>query len=255
MTFIEPYWFFSLLIGLCVGSFLNVVIYRLPRGRSIVSPGSHCSVCKSSIVWWANVPILGYLISRGQCTKCHAPYSARYVLVEFLMAVMAWVAYAQSGWTPEFFVRFVFYALLIAVTFIDLDLKIIPDELSLGGCALFLMFALLGVGLHQIDFMNALIAAAVGAGFFWATAKVFYFLTQNEGLGGGDVKLMALVGAALGLEGILTTVLVGSVLGVLAALFLMAFFKHKKREPLPFGPFLALGALLASFSSLSVWVL
>ncbi len=238
--------------GSIVGSFLNVVIYRLPRGKSLIKPSSRCSSCRSAIPCWMNIPILSYLISAGRCTRCGAIYSIRYLIVEILTALFFVAIYLYFGMTLQSLLVAVLVCILISASFIDLELKIIPDEISFGGWAFFLFTALLGRGIFGIEILESISGAALGFGSFWILSRSYYFVMGEEGLGGGDVKLMGLIGAALGVNGVITTVLIGSLLGAVISLILILLLKKGRRFPVPFGPFLASGALVAIFE-LDVW--
>lgn len=245
---------FVFAFGLCVGSFLNVVIVRLPRGRSLISPGSRCGFCRSALVWHSNIPILGFLKSAGQCQKCGHPYSVRYLLIELLTALLFLAVWAQYGWSEKTILISAFVGALIAMTFIDLEFRIIPDSISLGGWFVALVFAALQVPDFPLSLSDAIIGSAVGYGFFWIASRVFYWKTQEVGLGEGDVKLMGFIGAFVGFSGVLTTILVGSILGVAVGLTLMLVQGKGRRYPIPFGPFLALGALVSIFGLDFWWV-
>lgn len=234
-------------LGLCLGSFLNVVIIRLPRGRSIVSPSSRCGWCRSALTIWQNLPILGFLTSKGRCQKCAVPFSSRYLWIEVLSAFMSFAIWSTYGWTLSAIVMGSFALALIAISFIDLDLKIIPDELSLGGWAVALMLTALAPQHFRLSFVEALIGGVVGYGFFWMISRLYAFIRHEEGLGGGDVKLMGFVGAMLGVQGVVTTVFVGALVGSLVGLFFVFIRGKTKHFPIPFGPFLAMGALVSLF--------
>jgi len=250
---------FAFLIGICIGSFLNVVIIRLPRGRSLVQPSSRCGVCRSSIPRWMNLPLVSFVLSGGSCFKCGAPFSARYFWVELLSGVLAMASLSLYGFTITALIVFAFVAVLIALSFIDFDFRIIPDELSLGSWAVVLILVL--AGFHKPEFIypeaflkmqfglgafwQSLIASLIGYGLFWVMSRLFYFIRKEEGLGGGDIKLMGLVGAMLGLEGIIICVLVGSLLGATYGGSRILFARGTRHTAIPFGPFLAFGALVS----------
>jgi leader peptidase (prepilin peptidase)/N-methyltransferase len=231
------------LFGAVVGSFLNVVIYRLPRGESLSFPPSHCPNCGRGIRPWDNVPVLSYLLLRGSCRNCSHPISPRYPLVEALMAGLSAGAWLRFGPTVPFGVYFVFLAGLVAVTFIDLDHKIIPDSLSLGGTALGLAASFFtGVG-----WKASLVGALLGGGLLLAVALGYYALTRREGMGLGDAKLLAAIGAFLGWQAVLFTVFVSSVVGSVVGVAVAGLQRSNLRFEVPYGPFLALGAVLYLF--------
>lgn len=244
--------FSAFFIGAIVGSFLNVVIYRLPRGKSLVKPSSRCSACRSSIPAWRNIPLFSYLLSAGRCSHCGAIYSVRYFGVELLTGLFFVAIYFHFGMSVQSFLVACLVAMLISASFIDLELKIIPDEISLGGWAFFLFTAFLGDGIMGLSFIDAVIGSLIGFSSFWILSRAYYFVMGEEGLGGGDVKLMGMIGAALGVEAVLTSVLVGSFVGAIISLFLIIALKKGRRFPIPFGPFLAAGALVSLFE-LDFW--
>lgn len=229
--------------GAVIGSFLNVVIYRLPRGESIVFPGSHCPSCKTKIRVMDNVPVLGYLALGGRCRTCGAPIALRYPIVEALMAVLAAGLWIRFGPTAELAVYFVFVAGLVAVTFIDIDHRIIPDSLSLGG----VLAGFAASFVTGVTWVDSLIGIAVGGGALLAVALGYYLMTKREGMGLGDVKLLAAIGAFLGWKAVLFTIFVSSVVGSIVGVALMAARGSGLKLEVPFGPFLAFGAALHVF--------
>ncbi len=255
----------AVVFGLIIGSFLNVVIGRLPHGESIVRPGSRCPKCKHELRWFENIPVASYLALRGRCRSCKAAISIRYPVVELLTGFLFLAAKLRFGWSLELVFRdFPFLAILIAVTFIDLDLRIIPDPLSLGGLAWGLLTALvfsfvpgLGGG-ASIGWQSAFIGAAVGFGIFYGLAWTYYRLTGRSGLGGGDIKLLAMLGAYLGLAGVFDTILVSSVFGSLVGISWALVQRRRGGESvmlvaIPYGPFLVVGGLYHYFLSDLVW--
>jgi len=240
---IEVQIFAVLLVGLCVGSFLNVVIVRLPRGRSLFEPSSRCGFCRSSIPVWMNIPVVSFIISAGQCVRCGFAFSARYMVVEILTAILFLSFWAVWGWTSELVIMALFGAAFVAVSFIDAEFRIIPDVLSLGGWIVALLIALIAPDGHSVSFMEAFLASLVGYGAFWMMSRLFYGVMGEEGLGGGDVKLLAMIGALLGWPGLIGSVLVGSLLGSLVGLLSIFVLGKTRRFPIPFGPFLVTGAL------------
>jgi len=241
-------------IGLCVGSFLNVVVYRLPLGMNLAKPDSHCPNCKNHIAWYDNIPILSYLILRGKCRHCKLPISPRYIFVEFING-MLWLAsvfafYEKGIW--YIIACALFLSILLTMSLCDLENLFIPDTLQIA-------LAIVAIGAifaDNIGYEQKLIGLAVGGGFF----LIFYFLAfimfGREGLGFGDVKLMAGVGLFLGWK----NVIVGVIISVFSALVIIAisklFFNKKtdmqgmsdgSSEEIPFGPFLAFGATIALF--------
>ncbi len=233
-------WIFSFLTGAAIGSFLNVVIYRVPAGISIVTPPSRCPGCETPLKWYWNIPIFGWIFLRGKCAKSRMPIAARYPVVEFLTGLLAFLIAYQYGPTPWAVFQFVFVASLVAITFIDIDHMIIPDVISLPG----IIVGLVGQAvLPGGDVVQALIAVLIGGGGFWLIAFLFEKLRGVEGLGGGDVKLLAMIGAFTSPIGVLQTILVGSLLGSIVGVAYLAKSGKGGQTRIPFGPFLAFGAL------------
>jgi leader peptidase (prepilin peptidase)/N-methyltransferase len=244
---LEEFWMAQLwvfFVGSCVGSFLNVVIYRLPAGLSLVSPGSRCPHCETPVRFYDNIPILSWLILRGRCRSCKAAIALRYPSVELITGLLAWFTWLKFGLSWACLVNFIFIATLVAVTFIDLDHRIIPDVISLPGIPLFFLAGLL---LPTPSLRDALIGVLVGGGSLLAVAWGYYLLRKQEGMGGGDIKLLAMMGGFIGWQGVLFTIFAASATGTLVGVG--AMFKAGKgmRLAIPFGPFLALGAVLYIF--------
>ncbi|MBI5236396.1 MAG: prepilin peptidase [Deltaproteobacteria bacterium] len=239
-------------LGAVVGSFLNVCIYRIPAGRSIVFPGSSCSSCGQAIAFYDNIPILSYLLLRGRCRRCAASFSFQYPLVEVLSAVFATALFIRSGASVETLVYFVFVSALIVITFIDLELRIIPDVISLPGIPL--GFAASFV-LPAMNWLDSVIGALAGGGILLAIAVAYYAVAKKEGMGGGDVKLLAMIGAFIGWQGVLMTLLLASFSGSIIGLAMMLIYGKDSKYAIPFGPFLAGGALAYLFvgSRLIAW--
>jgi leader peptidase (prepilin peptidase)/N-methyltransferase len=230
--------------GALVGSFLNVCIHRIPGGESIAFPASHCPHCKTAIKPYDNIPIVSYLLLRGRCRSCAAGIAIRYPLVEMLGGIAAVGALCAYGLSAEALLIFAFLAALIVITFIDLDHQIIPDAISLPGIFVGFAAALL---FGNPSWSDSLIGIALGGGLLWAVAEGYARLTGREGMGGGDIKLLAMIGAFLGWRAIPVTVLVGSLLGSVIGLSLMALRGRDTKMAIPFGPFLAVGAVVALF--------
>lgn len=234
----------AFLIGATIGSFLNVCIWRLPLSESIVYPPSHCPTCGIPIRVRDNIPLVSYLLLRGRCHACDARISLRYPAVELLTGVAAMVLLYHFGLSPALAVYGLFSAALIVITFIDIDHQIIPDVISLPGVALGLIFSVLGFGLPVLD---SAIGAAVGGGLLYLVAVGYHAWTGREGMGGGDIKLLAMIGAFLGWRGVLVTLILGSFSGAGIGIALILARGADTRLPIPFGPFLALGAVCALF--------
>jgi len=255
----------ALVFGLLVGSFLNVCIVRLPRGRSIVSPPSHCPRCKESIKFYDNIPLISFLLLRGKCRKCGEPISWRYPLVE-LMNGLFYVWIVREFWLGgESFLLMAFCSSLIVITFIDFDFQIIPDTITLPGILLgvmigpFFMSSLteplpfqLGHFIphawpYLISFLNSVIGMLCGALPLLTIGWIWEKLRHVEAMGGGDVKLMGMVGSFLGWKGALLTIMAGALVGSVVGLGLIMLKRHKMDKVIPFGPFLALGAAATAF--------
>ncbi|MCM0605232.1 MAG: prepilin peptidase [Xanthomonadaceae bacterium] len=230
-------------LGLIVGSFLNVVIYRLPLDESVIKPGSHCTHCNKSINPWNNIPVVSFILLRGKCANCKKSISWRYPLVELLTAIAFVTTAHKFGVNLLLFVHDLpFVAALIAVTFIDLDHRIIPDELSLGlvGLGLLTGWATPGLGLIQ-----SVSGAAVGFGLFFGFAWLYEKMSKRSGLGGGDIKLLAALGAFVGPVGVMNTVLMSSILGSIIGIIVGIRSQEKQlmMTAIPYGPFLVVGGL------------
>jgi leader peptidase (prepilin peptidase)/N-methyltransferase len=255
-------------MGASVGSFLTVCIHRIPEDLSVVSPASRCPRCRTPIGWYDNVPILSWLWLRGRCRHCAAPIAARYPVVELLGGLLAVAALLRLGPTPMGLVAFAFTAALLLITFIDFDHFFIPDEVSLPGIVVGLAVSLLPGGIGLAD---AAVGAALGGGLLWLVAWSYERMTGLEGMGLGDVKLLAMIGAFLGWQALPVVLLVASLTGSLAgvaAIFgprgragmgrvrhalgmraLVPYLRRRARTTaIPFGPFLALGAVVALYA-------
>ena len=235
---------FVFVFGAVVGSFLNVCIYRMPLDQSVVSPGSRCVGCGTAIRWYDNIPVISWLLLRGRCRFCQAPFSFRYPLVELITAVLSLLLFMKYGLSPSYGVMFLFCAALIVITFIDFDHQIIPDELSLPGIVLGFLSSFF---LPEPGWISSLLGAVAGWG---SLALIFYgylWLTGREGMGGGDAKLLAMMGAFLGLQAIPFIIFASSLVGTVAGLSIMAVQRKDRHLAIPFGPYLALGALLYIF--------
>lgn len=233
-----------ILYGLILGSFLNVCIHRLPLGESIVRPASRCPHCAAPIRPYNNIPLLSYILLRGRCPACSAPISARYPLVEALTALAAWALFVRFPNAPLLLGYGAFVAALIVVTFIDLDHQIIPDVISLPGIVVGLLWAACGFG---PTWWPSVAGVVVGGGSLYTVAFGYYALTGREGMGGGDIKLLAMIGAFLGWQGVVVTLIIGSLSGSVVGVMLMAALRRGRHQPIPFGPFLAAGAICALF--------
>jgi leader peptidase (prepilin peptidase) / N-methyltransferase len=225
--------------GLLIGSFLNVVITRVPDRRSLLSPGSACPGCGAAIAWYDNIPILSFLGLRGRCRACAIPISWRYPLVEGITAALFGSAAYRFGATPDAVVAAALLAVLVALTAIDLEHQILPDVITLPGI---LAGALANLATARVPWLESLIGIAVGGGVF-----VVIILASRGGMGGGDMKLGAMLGAFLGWKVVLLSILLAVALGASVALALMASGARGRKDPIPFGPFLAAGGAAGLF--------
>ena len=237
--------------GAIVGSFLNVCILRIPAGESVVAPRSRCGSCERTIAWYDNLPLLSWLVLRGRCRHCGASISFRYFVVELLTGLAAVAVFYRVGLGFEWVVVFAFTASLIVITFIDLDHRIIPDVISLPGIvAGFVLSARHDPWLPAM--VNSLIGILFGGGILFAVAWGYEKATGREGMGGGDVKLLAMIGAFLGWQSIPFTLLVSSLSGSIIGISLMWWTGSDTKYAIPFGPFLAIGALFYVFCGVEV---
>lgn len=242
-----PFWFLVLwagLVGLVVGSYLNVVAHRLPLGRSTVTPRSRCPNCGAAIRARDNLPVLSWLLLGGRCRDCRTPISPRYPLVEAATSALFAGAVARFGFTPKALVAALLVALLVVLAAIDLDHYWLPDKITLPGLAAGLLsqFALAGG-----DLARGVAGALVGAGILLLLAGAWELARGVEGMGLGDVKMLAMIGAFLGIAGTLVTLIVGTLAGSIAGLALVARGRGGLDAKLPFGLFLAGGGLVALF--------
>jgi len=232
---------FIFIFGMCIGSFLNVCIYRLPSSKSIINPSrSICPNCNGVIQFYDNIPVFSYLWLKGRCRHCNAPISLRYPLVELIAGIVAINVYFMLGLTLEGVVYFVFISSLLVITFIDIDHKIIPDVITLPGipAGLAASFVLSG-----ITFKASILGVLIGGGSLLLVAWTYSLVTRKEGMGGGDIKLLAMIGAFIGWKGVIFTIFVASVAGTFVGITLMLLKGKNLKFELPFGPFLSIGAI------------
>jgi leader peptidase (prepilin peptidase)/N-methyltransferase len=239
-----PPWFVLVagVLGLSVGSFLNVCIYRLPLDQSLAFPASHCPSCRRTLRWFENVPVLAWLVLRGRCRTCRAPISAVYPLVElFTGAMFAWAAW-QYGPSLLLVSRLLFGCMLVVLFFIDLRHRILPNVITVGGTIIGFILSFV----TPPGWLSSLIGLVIGGLIPLLLAEVYYRLRGVEGLGMGDVKMLALIGAFLGWQLVLLTLAVGSMLGSLVGVGLILAKRGDMKLALPFGTFLAIAALVAA---------
>lgn len=240
--------------GMVTGSFLNVCICRLPKNESIVSPPSHCPACSYQIRWYDNIPLLSYLLLRGKCRGCGAPISLQYPLVELLNGVLTLLLFLRFGPTIAFVTLFLFCSALVVITFIDIEHQIIPDEISLPGIVVGFILSFFIPG-HS--WLNSLLGILLGGGSLLLVASAYHWLTGKDGMGGGDVKLLAMMGAFLGWKSVPFIIFASSLVGSIIGVSIMLLQKKDSKLAIPFGPYLAFGAVLYIFygKSLIQWYL
>ena len=245
----------SFIFGSIVGSFLNVCIYRLPRGESIISPSSHCPSCQKALLWRDNIPFLSYILLKGRCRYCHQVISFRYFVVEFLTAILFLSLFLKFGLSWDMLIYLAFISSLIVATFTDFDHRIIPDVVTYPALVLGLILSIVYPSMqrtiHQWSnicaspgegFLASLIGALSGGLFLYATGVLGGKVFKKEAMGGGDVKLLAMIGAFLGWQLVALTIFLSALSGSLVGLVI----KLKKGESyIPYGPYLALGAVIS----------
>lgn len=244
MTPLIVYSLFALVFGMVVGSFLNVCICRMPNNESIVSPPSHCPHCSYQIRWYDNIPLLSYLILRGKCRGCGAHISLQYPLVELLNGVLALFLFLRFGPTLAFAALFLLCSALVVITFIDIEHQIIPDEISLSGIVVGFVLSFF---LKGHTWLNSLLGILLGGGSLLLVAYIYQRLTGKDGMGGGDIKLLAMMGAFLGWKAIPFIIFASSLIGSVVGISIMLLQKKDSKLAIPFGPYLAFGAVLYIF--------
>jgi leader peptidase (prepilin peptidase)/N-methyltransferase len=255
----------AFLLGLVIGSFLNVCILRIPAEKSIVLPASSCTKCGNAIAPYDNIPVFSWLILGGKCRNCKTAISHMYPAVELLTGLLFLACYFAFGLTLEALKWAIFAAILVDLTVTDLRERILPDVVNFFGLGVGLLFSFFtkpidGTAMWianrwfdfpppqpALSFVDAILGAVAGSGLLWVVAEGYFRLRGREGMGLGDVKMMAAVGAFLGLKRTLLTVLVGSLLGSVIGIILIAVSKKDRNYELPFGTFLGAGALLVLF--------
>jgi leader peptidase (prepilin peptidase)/N-methyltransferase len=234
---------FLTVLGFCVGSFLNVVIYRLPRKLSLVWPGSYCPACRAPIRWYHNLPVVGWLIVGGRCRACRARISPRYPIVEGLTGGLFLLHLVVFGWEPILIPRLLFACAMVVLFAIDLEHKLLPNAITLPGIVVGLAFSLfLPPGV-----VDAAIGVVAGYGSLWIVAVAWELVSKKEAMGGGDLKMLGMVGAFLGWQGVVITFFIGFMVGGVFSGLLLAARKVRLASEIPFGTFLAIGAMVASF--------
>lgn len=240
-AFIYP--LFALVFGMVVGSFLNVCICRMPKDQSVVSPPSHCPNCSYQIRWYDNIPLFSYIFLHGKCRGCGIHISLQYPLVELINGILTMLLYLRFGSTITFAVLFLFCSALVVITFIDIEHQIIPDEISLSGI-------LIGFALSffiEPGWFSSLIGILLGGGSLLMVAWLYQKLTGKDGMGGGDIKLLGMMGAFLGWQAIPFIIFASSMVGSVIGVSIMLLQKKDSKLAIPFGPYLAFAAVLYIF--------
>ncbi len=253
---------YAFALGAIIGSFLNVVIHRYPREESIVFPPSRCGYCQARIKPYDNIPILSYLILRGRCRRCKASYGSRYVMVELANALFYLAIYLHVGVSLAFIPLAAIVSMTIVLIYIDLDILILPDVIDLPGIAIGLVIGWMGLGtlypelILAINLLDSVIGAAFGAGILLAIGMAYKLLRKIDGMGLGDVKMLAMIGAVTGWRAVFPLLFLASVGGAIIGLIVAARERHKDLQfPIPFGVFLGLATLAVIFfgNTLFTW--
>jgi leader peptidase (prepilin peptidase)/N-methyltransferase len=233
--------FLVFVLGLIVGSFSNVCIYRIPRNESIVFPGSHCPNCRTNILPLDNIPLLSYILLKGRCRNCGSKISIQYPVVEFLTGLVYLIIYLTYGLSIQSLVYIILVSALIIIAFIDLQEQIIPDVISLPGIVIGLILSFI---VPYISFINSALGALAGGGMILIIAWVGSIIFKKEAMGGGDVKLTAMIGAFLGWRYTIISLFLGFFLGALTGIVLIMTRIKKREDAIPFGPFIVLGSII-----------
>lgn len=241
------------LLGLSVGSFLNVCVHRLPRRQSLVHPGSRCPHCGYVLRWYDNIPVASYLWLRGRCRKCRDRIAVRYPALELATLLLFLIHGAVFGWSALLVVRLLFACALVVLFAIDLEHHLLPDLITLPG----IVAGLLVSTVLPPGIVDALLGVLAGGGVLWLIGEAYFRYSGQEGMGGGDVKMLAMIGAFLGWKLALVTLVLSSVAGSLIGVLVIVFKRGGMKYALPYGTFLALGALAASLAGerLVTWYL
>lgn len=249
-----------IIFGLIIGSFLNVAIHRVPRKMSVSHPArSICPNCERQLTCWENIPVLSWILLFGKCKGCKAPISGRYPLVEILSGIAAAACYIRFGLNPTGILLYIFTVTLIVTTFIDFEFRIIPNVISFPGMTIGLVLGIVSqyTGIFELPItqsaLQSLLGFLCGGGFFWAIGEVYYRLYGRVGLGGGDIKLTAMIGAILGVKAIIPTIFAGSLVGAVVGVAMMLLQGTGRKTEIAFGPWLATGALLFIFADIEIF--
>ena len=233
-----------LMLGLAVGSFLNVCVHRIPRGQSLTVPPSRCPACEYRLHWYDNIPVASYAALGGRCRKCRVPISIRYPLVELVTMALFVLHGAIFGWNALLVPRLVFACAMVVLFAIDLEHQLLPNVITLPGIAV----GLISSAVLPPGILDALLGVALGGGVLWLIGEAYFRYSGHEGMGGGDIKMLAMIGAFLGWKLVLVTLVLSSVTGSLVGGVVIAIRRGGMKYALPYGTFLALGALVASLA-------
>ncbi|MBI2609381.1 MAG: prepilin peptidase [Deltaproteobacteria bacterium] len=236
--------FFIIILSLLIGSFLNVCIYRIPKKESIILPRSHCPSCQKTLEVFDLIPIFSYLFLKGKCRFCKHPISFTYPLVEILTSLGSVFLFLNFSLSSVFFLYSFLFYVLVVITFIDLKHFIIPDVITLPNILLGFLLSLFGLSTTSSD---SLLGILIGGGILYGMGTLYYVFTKKEGMGGGDIKLMAMLGAFLGSKAALFIILISSVLGAFGGFLILFVTRQSKETPIPFGPYIALASMIYIF--------
>lgn len=258
---------FSFILGAVVGSFLNVCIYRLPREESIAFPPSHCTSCNNPIKFYDNIPILSYLILGGKCRNCSMRISPTYPIIELISAVFTLLAVRQFGISMDTFFYIVLIYSLIIITFIDLEHLIIPNVITFPGIGVGIIFNLIITNwgyasdlldtpdlknflrlISEVPIMSSILGVLIGGGLLYFIGFLYEVIRKREGMGMGDVKLLAMLGAFLGWQGVIFIVFLSSIIGTVIGLSIILYQRENLKYAIPFGPFLSIAAIIYIFT-------
>lgn len=240
------------ILGLVFGSFVNVVIYRLPKGKSIVSPGSRCPRCDKDISWYDNIPLVSFLLLKGRCRYCKVKISSRYFVVELITGLIFLALYMKFGLTANLPIYILFFLSLLIMSFIDIDTYLISDVIVLPCIVLGVILSSAFPGMHYNltkmgSFIYSIVGMLVGGGILVFLAIIGKLLFKKEAMGGGDIKLLAMIGAFLGWKCVFISIFFASLLGTVISFILIGLKKKKIDDYVPFGPYLGLGAVVSLF--------
>ena len=235
---------FLFLLGLCIGSFLNVCICRIPENKSVVFPPSSCPKCGHALRWWENIPVISYIFLRGRCSSCNCSISLQYPVVELLTGIITLGLWLKFGLSWRLLIYLVFSYSLIVITFIDLAHKIIPDVISLPGIVVGFVSSFL---LPDITWLDSLLGILVGGGTLYLVTWGYYLITRRIGMGGGDIKLLAMIGAFMGWQSIPFVIFLSAFTGSVIGILFILIKKAGRDYQIPFGPFLAAAAEIHLF--------